>query len=285
MAGRLVLFLIGIFSYYSCTSDFNGPFPHAEDKPVLYALISPDSIISIQLSWPRPPGSHTAFSPVEDARVNLWEGDISIGEAIHTGEGKYISQHPVKEGFNYSVEATIDGFKAVTARTFVPHRIEAKLTLKQEAPHFHLLLSHVSDSTSAVWVMMTEQNKEGLPLHQLVSLYSNTTLADDFNRVFDSSMPNGYLFDYEFFIRLPGTNLSFEQQHLDFAPYRPISNASGYVITAGSDYDHYFRSAWLKKSWDPEINLPFTYYPVFVHSNVKNGCGIFAGYVVERFPF
>jgi len=58
-----------------------------------------------------------------------------------------------------------------------------------------------------------------------------------------------------------------------------------YVIAATKEYDLYYKGAYLQRSFNPEVNLPFTYQPIFLPTNISGGAGIFAGIDLSLFEF
>jgi len=79
--------------------------------------------------------------------------------------------------------------------------------------------------------------------------------------------------------------LPFDSNAIELASFLPMKHARFLLVSASTDYDQYFRTAHLQKAWSPSTDMPFTYQAITIHSNVKNGFGIFAGYTATAFYF
>ncbi|MFW5889820.1 MAG: DUF4249 family protein [Marinilabiliaceae bacterium] len=288
----MIIFFVMTFLMPACTSEFEGPFPEGEQKPTVNATLAADSLIQIKLSWPRTPGDTSEFAPVSNAQISLWENDSLLGQASEYTKGIYILEHTINPGCSYRMEANIDKWGIVSAETFVPLNIKSSVKEKEnpqgeiDNKHYLLTFGKAGKNTSGVWLLATSYTKKGIPVEQSVDIYSNTTLADNFNRAYDATAPDGYFSLYEFFIRIHPENLQNDSTSVTFNPSGDQEDEFIFILTAGRDYDKYFKAIWMEKSENASDGLnAFFYYPNFPYSNIKNGYGIFAGYNIQRFQF
>jgi|GEM_PF-3364942 hypothetical protein len=275
----------------SCTSDFEGQFPTENPTPVINAVLTDDSLINVELAWSRPPVSGAADASISGAIIELRENDNLLAPPQEKNPGHYLFQHHATAGSTYRIEVEIPGQERLKAETTIPERVKAVVE-KEGNPqgdwvteHFKLTTGSLTEKISGLWIIATSYNEDGLPIDQSPGLYCNSPLPDTFNQTYDASLPNGYVYEYDFFIRIDSKKLITENQQLWFAPFSLPKKNDIYIISASKDYDQYYKDVWAEKSWDPEIDLPFSYQPVFIHSNIENGYGIFAGCSIQRFRF
>jgi hypothetical protein len=291
MHKHFIVFTILIVFITGCISNYEGEFPQSEKKPVLNALLAADSTFTLRLSWPVDINSTATFEGINNAQVQLWENGASLGFAENMNNGSYQLNTILKSGSTYNVEVSIPGLKTLTASTVIP--IAPSFTVSRErtkgewsdVDHYTLNLGKPSPQVSGVWLYVTELNDDGTLNPAPSMLYSNSSLCDNFNRSYNSTAEGGYSFSYDYFIRIHGSLLSFNQNTLQLASFYAYKSSAFTVITAGTDYDQYFRTAFLQKYWSPKSDIPFTYQPITVYTNVKNGHGIFAGYTVSTVMF
>ncbi len=287
----LLLLLAKLGGLSSCTSDFEGDFPDEKPVPVLNAILTADSLIEVELAWSQNPESGAAFSPVSEAVIDLRENDLLIPAPEEVEPGHYLFQHRAGAGQSYRIEVAIQGRDTLRAETQIPESVQADVEMIDNAlgtwnkRHFRLTTGKGSENMAGMWIIATSYTEDSVSTDQSSALYSNSPLPDTFNRTYDSSVPDGYLYEYDFFIRIDSRKLIAEKQQLWFVPFSLPEKNDIYIISASQDYDSYFKDVWTQKSWDPEVDLPFSYQPVFIHSNIVNGYGIFAGCSLTRFRF
>lgn len=280
---RTVFFLIGLLFLNACTKDFEGEFPVSNPQPVINGLVAADSLLSIELSWSRAPDSERAFEFITNAIVRFWEDEEYLGMAPHTENGRYVLDYLGKEGKFYTVQVELDAGELLSATTYVPERMvsHAEKAIVGGWTKIKTDIPLLNKGVSGVWLSVVENYRDGRSFVE-TSMNSNTIYADDFNRALES----GYSSDlpiYNFYqtIRLHGNLLIHEKHEIDlFVGFMQFGDL--YILYAGHDYDLYFRELIKSKLWHPSSNIPFTYAPSIIYSNVQNGYGIFAGYSVQK---
>jgi hypothetical protein len=99
---------------FSCEKviEFNGD--EVKTKLVLNSILTPDSIVKIQLTESRFfLDSNPTFNPIDDADVKLWKDGSLIEPLQNTGEGYYTGTYIPCEGDNLRITASCSGFDPV----------------------------------------------------------------------------------------------------------------------------------------------------------------------------
>ena len=270
-----------------CESDYNGDFPESKPKPVVNALLAADSTFCLKLSLPSSTPLDNSFQPISDAVVDLWENSVFLGQAIFMGNGLYKLDSILKSGSSYSVKVAIPGYDTIHASTVIPQSpsVEVHCSKVDDGiggiDNYQLQLGRPSIGTSGVWLFVTEIDESDQLIESPLLFYSNSSLCDNFNRSLNANAGGGYSFSYDYFLRIHSSMLAFDVNNIEFASWIVMQRKRFAVVSASSDYDNYFRSLFLQKYWSPSADLPFTYQPISVYSNIVGGNGIFAGYCVS----
>ncbi|MBN2742639.1 MAG: DUF4249 family protein [Marinilabiliaceae bacterium] len=275
----------------ACESAYNGDFPEGQKLPVVHSLLAADSTFKLGLSWPVSPSSTNDFPVIDDARVVLWEDSVLLGLATSLGDGQYSLDSVLKAGSRYRVDVSIPSLGTITANTIIPFDPAVELNYEKikgdfgGIDNYQLQLGRPDLHASGIWLFVTERNVDESLNEQPMMLYSNSALCDNFNRSLNFDAQGGYSFSYDYFIRLSTSLLGFDVNRIDLASWVSMKKSQFAVVTASCDYDQYFRAAFLQKYWSPSSDLPFTYQPITIYSNVNGGYGIFAGYNVAAYHF
>jgi hypothetical protein len=269
-------------------SNLDKELPASPRVPVVNAMLACDSLLSVEVSWSMPPGGKEV-SYVGDARVEVWKDEVSLGLLGFDGIIQYQLVHQVVEGANYRVEVQIPGFNTVSASTLIPRKTTLQCTqygVGQWAWDlaYDLSFEAIPSEVSAYYILTYVQMNQGDPLcHD--GIYCNSTLADPFNRALQSKGPAGFNYLHDAFVRCGASSFIGGKGELKFASMNGRKRTRIYVIAAGNEYDKYFKSAYLQRSYDYEVSLPFSYHPVPLPSNVNNGLGVFAGVNIQVIDF
>jgi hypothetical protein len=286
-----IVIIIWLLLLAGCVSDYTGEIPESSKRPVLNALLAADSTLTLRLTWPVPITGKQELVGIDNASVQIWEDGLWLGLPHHTQNGYYRLDSVLKAGCTYRVEIDVPGFETITATTLVPNEptigVSHLITSGSisDVDNFTLTLGRPAPEVAGIWLYITEQRANGELVHEPSMLYSNSSLGDTFNRSYNSTADGGYTFSYDYFMRIHGALLSFDQNVVVLASFYPYKRSLFTVITAAADYDNYFRTAFLQNYWSPKSDAPFTYQPITVQSNVNNGFGIFAGYNVSTTLF
>ena len=254
---------------------------------MLYA----DSAFAFQLHWSNQPNKKD-FDTISNALFKIKKNGLSIEPKFKVlADGKYISDDTCKNGDTYAIQIFIPDFSTVSSQTKIPNKPIAKCTeVKQNAYSqaiYDLSIKDIALDAHALYIYLfsKEIDSEGNSKWNQSNLYGNVAYADAFNRIYDAWAPDGFVFEYESFIRIPTENLRVDSLHFNVAPFIYSSSVKLYVLSATKEWDLYFKGSYLQRSFDPEVSLPFAYEPIFLPHNIQNGAGIFAGIDVVKFDF
>ena len=136
-----------------------------------------------------------------------------------------------------------------------------------------------------IFLFLGEFDDTGNIIWEQRGIYCNSPFTDPFNRFFDSWAPEGFTHEYEYFVRFPIENLPSGNLQTELAFIGGSEIARYYVLAATKEYDLYYKGGYLQRSFDPGVNLPFTYQPIFIPSNINGGAGIFSGIDLSIFDF
>jgi hypothetical protein len=150
-----------------------------------------------------------------------------------------------------------------------------------------LKISDIGDNIHAIYIYLFVRNniETGDSTWEQRGIYCDSPFTDSFNRFYDSWAPEGFSYEYESFVRFPLENLPDRNLQTRLAFIGGSEATRFYVIAATKEYDLYYKGGYLQRSFDPKVNLPFTYQPVFLPSNITGGAGIFSGIDLSMFDF
>jgi len=293
MKNILYIYFLHILSFYSCISDYNGILPVSEPIPVLNGILHSDSLFSLNLTMSNNLIDKN-FMPISDAILTIYKNDKLISQGYnYKSDGTYIVSDTSKNGDYYRIIVQIEGFPSITSETIIPNKpsisIEKQeLKVNQRSNQvFMFNVNNITEEVHALYVFLFlgESNINDEINWEQRGLYCNSPLADSFNRFYDSWAPEGFSYEYESFIRFPVKNLKNNSLQTELAFLGLSKLVRFYVISATKTFDLYFKGGYLQRSFDPRVNLPFTYQPIFLPTNIIGGTGIFTGIDLSLFDF
>lgn len=292
---RRIIFisLITFCFYVGCVSDYDEVLSESEQIPVLNGVLYADSLLSINLTLSNHP-KENEFSPIEDAVFQLKKNGVFISSSyIYSKDGTYLFTDTCFNGDNFNIEVEIPGFKTVSAKTVVPNKPFVTLVEsnrkenKRASKIFELNIDSIGTEIHALYIFLFigEPDSNGNIQWYQRNIYCNSPFADSFNRFYDSWAPEGFIYEYENFVRFPTDNLINNELKSGLAFIGGSEIARFYILASTKEYDLYYKGGYLQRSFDPEVNLPFTYQPIFLPSNINGGAGIFSGIDLSVFDF
>lgn len=128
----IVLGLLAI----SCTQVRNIPLPDAPHLLVVNAPFSPDSSwkVTVNRTGNSVTDSNFFLPYIDDARVELWEGEAYLGTMEAKGQGVYRLPDTPRIGLPYRLKAWAPGYDTVYAHSYIPRyptEISAEWDLSQ----------------------------------------------------------------------------------------------------------------------------------------------------------
>lgn len=276
----------------SCVSDYNGVLPESESIPVLNGVLYADSVLALNLTLSNNP-REKEFEPISGATFTLTKNGKQISSIYnYTNDGTYIFNDTCFNEDNYEVEVHIPGFSALSSKTIVPQKPNITLTEternenQRQSEIFEFKVNNISNEINSLYVFLFLGNTDDDNINwEQRGIYCNSPFTDPFNRFFDSWAPEGFSHEYENFVRFPIENLPDGKLQTELAFIGSSEIARFYILAATKEYDLYFKGGYLQRSFDPNVNLPFTYQPIFLPSNITGGAGIFSGIDLSLFEF
>ncbi len=108
---------------FACSKEVEITLPLPEKRIVVNSFFCPDSIWTIYVSSNGSiKNNHgvAAMPPIEDAKVEIWEGSHFVGELQHKGSGKYILPVYPQKGKTYTVKVSAKDYPNVEATDRIP---------------------------------------------------------------------------------------------------------------------------------------------------------------------
>lgn len=270
----------------SCISDLDIDTPASQEQAVLNCILQNDSAVVAQLYWAT---DAAILNPILEANISLYaEGEFLEEITKSDSKGNYRFMHLAKPNCNYSIKANYGNIE-LSAQSTSPLKptISAKRKRDENENYFIYTVSNkdIAATTGALYFYIYNEEKgydeeDTSWVHQFISC--NSPYADSFNAASYSWGPKGFYYLYDYFVRVDANS---ENIVLDLAAHTSSYRVKLRVVTVNSLYDTYFKSAFIQRYFDPEVNLPFSYYPVPIPSNVNGGIGIFAGVDITEFMF
>lgn len=288
-----LLFYISILFGSGCVSDYHNEILGLKPLPVLNGILYADSILALNLTWSNHP-QEKEFEPIPGATFILKKnGFLLSSDFSFNNDGTYFFNDTCSNGDKYEIEVQIQGYPKLTSQTVIPDRPIITIAKTEEKDNerpnevFDLDVTNISKEINALYVFLfiREANYSSNSDWNQRGIYCDSPFADPFNRFYDSWSPEGFSYEYESFVRFPAENLVNGSLHTRLAFLGENENIRFYVIAATKEYDLYYKGGYLQRSFNPEVNLPFTYQPIFLSTNISGGAGIFAGIDLSLFEF
>lgn len=268
----------------SCVSEVDFTLPSMEKKITINCILNPgsDTVVAL-VSWTKPVLSSVDFEPVKNARVLLFEEGNQIGEFKKSDSTAFIFPFAIQPGKNYKIEV-LNNAETVWAETLVPENISAEfeaIKTYQYSFDYKVFFKDNPDEENYYWISAKGFTWSEKPYYAIASnLFSNYSLADDFNRSVEQF--KGYMYDFYHYIRISDSVLPSDSISVQFAPEGiNISNGIQEVFILSVDYhlDKYMKSSLLmeENDWYAE-DTPIIYAPFPVYSNIHGGTGIFGSF-------
>jgi hypothetical protein len=290
-----------------------------QNRIVVNSFLNPEKPISVYFYTVNRTDTGFVYNADNNLQVKLTEDGRTLFNGLCTDTVLTLEHHP-KANAKYRIDVSLTGYEPVWAETTVPTAI----TCKARSEHFYLSeWSYYSNSekfflsdftgnyereNTSLYVL-TFSLGENDTIMQCFSYYVSNVLLDPTNRtngmeVKDKDVGSSV---HDYFMRVKNRNIPY-LDNLIFITDMPDSFYDYYydedgrhsysknvdvklylvkLITAGTDYDMYFRSFYQQKQYivyDDEISAIF-YQPIQVYSNINGGLGIFAALNESNYYF
>lgn len=286
-----LVFCILIFLISGCISDYDGTLPESEPIPVMNGVLYSDSLLRLNLSISNHP-KEKEFEPINEASFSLKKNNNQISSSFILNEdGTYIFNDTCFNGDNFEIEVKIPGYSTLSSKTTIPRKPNITINAingkgnQRTSSIFELEIDNIGDEIHAIYIFLFNGELNENEKWEQKGIYCDSPFADSFNRFFDSWAPEGFSYEYEHFVRFPLENLPQKRLQTNLAFIGGSKIARFYILAATKEYDLYYKGGYLQHSFDPKVNLPFTYQPIYLPSNINGGTGIFSGIDLSLFDF
>ena len=296
--------LIAIATVSACETVVDVKLPPHEAQLVAQSLFVPDSLWRVNVSMTAPTTGFQEPGFVDDATVEIWDGNRRVEQLRPIGQGTYTSaaNRPAPEK-TYTLRVSAPGMgqsegtgivpPAARVSAFEQQNIEedtgghfgrrimrVELTVDDPADvrnyyglqiiqHRHVVNSATGETSSLPQTTFTfASNDPALGEADVFdpekSRYDEAIFNDD---LFDGR-PHTLDFEFEYTVDLRDTDVKIERLFVVL------------FMTVSADYFNYWKTSELQNTVGDN---PFA-EPVRVYSNMTGGLGIFAGYHAQAFP-
>lgn len=279
--------------FYGCETVVELNVDSGSPKLVLNGIINPDSTLSVHISQSKYILDKGPFEIIRGVTVNVYENDQWLGELLFDSSTLFYTHEDLKpkRGMRYSVEVAKEGYENIITETTIPvalasiseASVDSVLTddgFKQF--RFHVTIEDLPGENYYEFVLyaylkILEYDRETQVFTQLdstlvqFSLYTEDLRAEEFQ----TSSIDSYVLSDNLFSGKAYT-ISFQDSRATLSG-NLAQQYSTFVFAlrhVSKDYYLYRRSQALQFWVEGD---PFA-EPVPVHTNIRNGLGIFAGY-------
>ena len=304
-----------ILLFIACNKELELDLPSPEGVPVVNCLFNSDTNLQVQLHTLAPLDSLTPSVAITNAEVFITTDGRKI-PLFHDSEGHYKSDIVPVPGESYSLEVHMPGEETVYAQDYLPEKhfpevgkleykpdyiipndlyfgqfraFPTKVTVDSSLFNSNIIIrafahrkgKYFENDSAGTYQVLEEPFMENIQLFSTDLYFRN--LGQDAYVVFNlakglqgpSHTFEVWLPEYEL-----GTSQNTSPDYNRVLGYCYYDSDFYIEIMCGSEnFISYMETAILQLAY--AIN-PFA-EPVKVHSNIQNGTGIFAGYVVKRF--
>lgn len=278
--------------------DFGGTGLPEKDRLVVNCLLSPQKNVNACFYVTQRVDSGYTFRPIKDTYVTLKENGSVLFDGICADTILTLEVCPTA-GAVYSLQAKLDGYETITAETSIPLPMNCKAVENGDSNRSGKMMKISEftghDGQSALWIIVTKNRESGKQIYcnnyQTICPYIDRVNREE--SMGDLVSPEVGSAWYVGFMRIKPKNVPLLTDFV-ILPYvvgygnydsddddnSPVIGNSVMLTTGSYEYDRYNKSLYEQKNnivYDEGI-YAFTYQPVNVYSNIRNGLGIFAGY-------
>ncbi|GAB3535062.1 hypothetical protein GCM10027443_23250 [Pontibacter brevis] len=256
----------------SCETVVELDLPAHEPQLVVNAVISSDSLFSVDVSASRSAFSNEAYQQVPDATVQVYQAGQVLCNLQHMGNGIYQADIKPQALQHYELQVRAPGFPSANATTYIPAVPLVKEVKASRAPrhpdngpsvNLSLILEDAAEQENFYYIQAFKQDTS-----YFYGNYYNRYLSIDFTAPIEEefTMENRYFFSDKLFNGKP-LHLTLKLETM------PEKNTYVQVAHISKEYYEYVRTLQRQAGGDD-----FGKNPTSVANNIQSGFGIFAGY-------
>jgi hypothetical protein len=265
----------------SCTKPYTIQLDNTETQVVVYSILSPDSLITINLTesvdMSKYASSKYDFKPIDNAQVFIYKNNTIIDTAIYASDGYYYGSTKPLENNSYKLQVRAEGYDEVKAEGLIPTKIKIDSIIKTEIK---------KDKKYEIAILFTdppnEDNYYCIYMFGITNYYSTDDQVigswestDAIRPIFTDKLFQGKQYEIKFNVHV---NI---YEHYSF----DVNNIAIYLYSLSERYYLFLQSynKQIPKSGDDlmEFFQQGLIEPIPIYSNIEGGLGIFAGYAIS----
>lgn len=284
---KFISFVLLLFFLFSCEKDAELDLRLHDPKLCLNCILETgSSTITAYLTKSTTANSDSAFNPVENATIILFEESVPVGTFQHVKNDIYQLNYTPRASMKYTIRVEAPGETIIEAETETVDFPNAKVEyveLKIVDPKwekgyytrsvFNVSLNELHENDN-YWVLMGTYSN--LNNHKYLSLYARYETDQLFFDEFNSYQLYEYSYPYANKEYLGGLRLNTHGLTTNAVTFimNGLPNTTVFIFNADKHFDKYYKSSiknYLTEKYDqfPIIE------PVKIYSNIQNGYGIF----------
>ena len=284
-------------TFFSCEKEINFDLGTPEDMLCLNCILEAgNDSVAIYVTKVQSTQNDSAFTPVNDARIELSKEGQLLNGIVYRGNGRYLLKHKPEQGKKYEISVEVDGYKTLTAETTIPVFPDANAKYEPDTiyddywvngyrtvPKIVVSLKDSPTKDYYWFKLATIINFGGGPWGEYFIAYKTDKMYfDEFNRYYVQDVRLPFI-NYEYIGALRLDDEVFLNNEIQFSLDGGLKQ-SLFVINGDIQFDKYYKTSikqFLTYEYD---NLPI-FEPVQMYSNINNGFGIFSSIAMSKFTF
>ncbi|NQX92354.1 MAG: DUF4249 domain-containing protein, partial [Flavobacteriales bacterium] len=269
---KKILFLIfAVVVFTGCEKEIPFTGEASEPQLVVNCLMTTNENPLVRVSVSAPVTSN--FSPqfIDDVVVEMWRGDIYLGEGNPLGQGTFQFEHVVQPG-SYRLEVFSETYGTATAQTNIPFPTsftiqqitEGSEPINPDFSGYNVEIDLLIDDPIEANYYQLYIIQEVPPNVEDITVFHSTDPSLEGGQDQETYRNDGWFADDAF----NGQNYNLEFRLFEGAIQNEFQYRA-YLHTLNEDYYLY------TKSFNTDVG--FLGEPVQVYTNIENGIGIFAG--------
>lgn len=277
-----IIYILLLFIGLGCETEVVVTPPDYASKLVVNGLLNNEGEINVAVSFSVVAISTRQPGYLDDAIVEIWEDSVSLGIGVYEVFDK-VYRWPVvpKAGSRYRIRVEHPGYPVVDETLFMPSANSFdgvtyldSVGLDTSGQALSALLLRINDPIGeknyyrVSFTYYNEITASFLPFSFLTSdpvlLNPSTVNEDDGSYVFDDALING----------------TSQEIRIEFS--RGIATGTPQFMVLGESLSHDFYRYQVSLNQYGQNAAPFENEPVFIHTNIRGGLGIWAGKIAER---
>lgn len=287
---KQILFFLVLMLFWGCEKEVKLKLGNEHDDAI-NCVLNPDSAFMVKITKTAGIDFTGEFTPVTDAHVTISNGKTEFA-LMPTKGGVYVRNEKPVSGQEYTLRVKTAQGEDCSATTKIPQKPLVTITFNKENFVYTLKINDNPLEKNYYWISAHEGWQYWHPnyapkiyFNVALSLFSNSTLCDSFNRK-DSNYYRD--FNYFFFntIRIDDQLYNGKEIVLDFRTDKDLVSLSRImVVSADENLDRYLKTGLLQRDQKASGDNPVFMIPISMFTNVENAKGIFGSCSISEHIF